>query len=52
MENSEIGTLIGTVEAMDIDSGTFGEIEYTLYGNDTDRYNYQVKLHRELRTIF
>lgn len=40
MENSDIGTLIGTVEAMDIDSGTFGEIEYTLSGpgNDTDRY--------------
>lgn len=32
MENSEIGTLVGEVLATDIDSGTFGQIEYTLFG--------------------
>lgn len=32
VENSEIGTLVGEVQATDEDSGTFGQIEYALYG--------------------
>ena len=39
-ENSPTGTVLGEVQAVDIDSGSFGQIEYTLDGpaNVTDRY--------------
>lgn len=32
MENSEIGIAVGEVLALDIDSGTFGQVGYTLFG--------------------
>lgn len=31
-ENSPTGSFIGLVEANDIDSGTFGQVEYSLDG--------------------
>jgi hypothetical protein len=32
MEESEAGTIVGELQATDIDMGTFGEIEYTIDG--------------------
>ena len=36
-ENPRIGTVIGQVQAVDADSGTFGQIEYSLSA-PSDRY--------------
>ena len=40
MENTASGTVVGEVRATDSDSGTFGQIEYILYGSSDviDRY--------------
>ena len=37
-ENEQVGYLVGEVNAVDIDSGTFGLVEYSLSGPGATRY--------------
>ena len=38
LENEEVDTIIGEVFAEDIDSGTFGEILYSISGLGSEKY--------------